>query len=136
MLDYTLAQIETSLSNLGELIRDYNLLSNSSLDKSCQDSKEIETVLIRLPIKPLVLMERNAGKSDWVIINPSQISSILNYIKDDFNLSNLKYLDINGKYSEIEPMFKRRLQQATLTLHILPYHMPSNILEDVLDRLI
>lgn len=92
-------------------------------------SKLIESILMGLPLPAFYFAEKSNG--NWIIVDGLQrITTIVDYIADEFTLKDLEELDeLNGKkYSELSRLEQRKLREHEITGHLLELNVKSDSL--------
>lgn len=141
MFDCNKAQIEVRNFTVVELITKYHdkLIDSNSIDENCLDSKVVESILIRLPIKPMVVIKGVVnGSYKFEILNNKEISSILNYIGGKFRLADLLYTDNFEFYSDLSNPLRRRILNTNLTFHMIDADVTEDdeLYKDLISRLL
>ncbi|GAM70804.1 hypothetical protein JCM19236_2748 [Vibrio sp. JCM 19236] len=89
--------------------------------KPARQSKLIESILMGLPLPAFYFAERNDG--DWIVVDGLQrITTIYNFMKDDFALNGLESIDdsYNGKFfSGLSRLDKRKIREYQITAHVI-----------------
>ncbi|HIF9148561.1 TPA: DUF262 domain-containing protein [Photobacterium damselae] len=89
--------------------------------KDDKKSKLIESILMGLPLPAFYFAEKEDG--DWIVVDGLQrITTIYDFMKDDFHLKNIEALDesYNGKYfSGLSRLDKRKIREYQITAHVI-----------------
>lgn len=100
-------------------------------------SRLIESVLIRLPIRPFLV---DATPVDyWVIaVGSSQLSTLDEFInKESFSLTGLEYLKgVEGlRFRDLEARYQRRLQETNVVVHTIDPGTPPAVKFNIIERI-
>ena len=101
-----------------------------------QKSRLIESILIRIPLPIFYIDSRNEDK--WVVIDGLQrLTSIFNFIDNDFKLNNLEYLkDLDGsRFKQLERKFQRRINEFQLLCNLVRPNTPPDIAFNIFQRI-
>ncbi|MDQ7062056.1 MAG: DUF262 domain-containing protein [Sulfurimonas sp.] len=104
--------------------------------KQKQKSRLIESILIKIPIPSFYIDARD--ESNWIVIDGLQrLSSIIRYIKDEYPLKDLEFLqELHGKrFSELDRTFQRRIEDFKLTLYLVRPNTPEEIALNIFTRI-
>ncbi len=101
-----------------------------------QQSRLIESVLMRIPLPVFYFAETQDGKT--IIVDGLQrITTFRRFIKDEFKLTHVA--DGNDalrgkKFSELDPKFKNRIRRTNLILYIIDEKAPARAKLDIFER--
>jgi len=101
-----------------------------------QKSRLIESILIKIPIPSFYIDARDEAK--WIVVDGLQrLSTIIKYIKDDFALKDLEFLQSieSKKFSELDRNFQRRIEDFKLTLYLIRPNTPEDIALNIFTRI-
>jgi hypothetical protein len=104
--------------------------------KSRQKSKLIESILIRIPLPTFYIDTRN--EDQWVVIDGLQrLTTIFDYMDDEFKLINLDYLKhLNGKkWKDIGRKYQRKIEKFSLLCNLVRPNTPSRIASNIFQRI-
>lgn len=104
--------------------------------KDKQKSRLIESILIKIPIPSFYIDARD--ESNWIVIDGLQrLSTIIRYIKDEYLLKDLEFLqELNGKkFSQLDRIFQRRIEDFKLTLYLIRPNTPEDIALNIFTRI-
>jgi len=95
----------------------------------------IESLMLRIPLPVFYVYEDE--DSVWHVIDGLQrMSTIHSFIKDEFSLSGLEYLNSNGKkFSELDQKYKNRISTTTLTINVIDSLTPPQVKFDIFRRI-
>lgn len=105
----------------------------------------IESILLGIPIPVLYFAENKKGEYH-VVDGMQRLTTIKQYLNNDFSLKNLEYLkECEGKFYKIQENIKdekilnrkyaRRIEQAQLNINIIESSSPSKVKYDIFKRL-
>lgn len=96
----------------------------------------IESLMLKIPI-PAFYFDENEEGLKTVIDGMQRLSTVYDFLKDNFELKGLQYLvDCNGlKYSELEKKYRMRIEDTQLAVNILDAKCPSMVKFDVFRRI-
>lgn len=96
----------------------------------------IESLMLKIPI-PAFYFDENEEGLKTVIDGMQRLSTVYDFLKDNFALKGLQYLvDCNGlKYSELEKKYRMRIEDTQLAVNILDAKCPSMVKFDVFRRI-
>jgi len=134
-----------SLRQLVDLIESGDIQLDSSFQRNfvwdrTRQSRLIESILLGLPLPSIYLSQFDDGTLA-VVDGLQRLTTIRRFIKDDFALSNLEYLDnCNGmKYSQLLEVLSalrvRRFGQTQIMCFVIDYRSPSKLKFDLFRRL-
>lgn len=104
--------------------------------KDKQKSRLIESILIKIPIPSFYIDARD--ESNWIVIDGLQrLSTIIRYIKDEYPLKDLEFLqELHGKkFSQLDRIFQRRIEDFKLTLYLIRPNTPEEIALNIFTRI-
>jgi len=104
--------------------------------KKKQKSRLIESILIKIPIPSFYIDARD--ESNWIVIDGLQrLSTIIRYIKDEYSLKDLEFLqELHGKkFSQLDRTFQRRIEDFKLTLYLIRPNTPEEIALNIFTRI-
>ncbi len=136
MLDPSQIYLDKRTLSIGELLsKDRNITYASKNDHTEFNSDVVESVLVRVPLRPLVVL--GSDDSVYTVVNTFQFNSIVNYYLNLYKLSNLKYLDerFNCTFEEMHIAFRRRILETNVEVITIPHYTPENIKADIIRRL-
>lgn len=99
-------------------------------------SRLIESLLLRIPLPVFYVA---ADENDrWSVVDGIQrLTTIYDFAKDVFPLSNLEYLTkLNGhKFSELPRSFQRRIEETSLVMHLIQDGTPEEVMINIFKRI-
>ena len=106
--------------------------------KLARQSKLIESILMGLPLPAFYFAERRGG--DWIVVDGLQrITTVYNFMRDDFCLNGLESLDnsYNGKFfSGLSRLDKRKIREFQITAHLIDYESDKdNLIVELFHRI-
>lgn len=130
--DAILSERTYSLGEIIENTNDENLLVTATPEN---DSDVVEGTIIRIPLKPLVLLG-NRG-NNLIIANSQQIIALKKYINNQYRLSDLKYLDNSYcvLFKDLHPGIRRRILETTVQTYCVSLNASPEIQQDIIKRL-
>jgi hypothetical protein len=130
-----------SLKYVTELMREKQIILNPDFQRNKvwterkRKSLLIESLMLRIPIPAFYFYENEDAK--FIVIDGLQrLSTIREFINDEFRLFGLEYLeDCDGKtFSELEIKYQQRIYRTQLAVNILDARSPSNVMFDIFRR--
>jgi hypothetical protein len=100
-----------------------------------QKSLLIESLLINIPIPAFYIDARTANK--WNVIDGLQrLSTIMNFVNDEFSLTETEYLQLQGKkFSTLERKYQRRIEDYELAFNLVKPSTPEEIAFNIFTRI-
>lgn len=100
-----------------------------------QQSKLIESALMRIPLPVFYLAEREDGKI-VVVDGLQRLTTFRRFLKDEFALRKLAYAShLNGrKFSDLQPKLQNRIEDTNLVLYLIDQKVPETAKLDIFDR--
>jgi Protein of unknown function DUF262 len=101
-----------------------------------QQSRLIESVLMRIPLPVFYFAETKDGKT-IVVDGLQRITTFCRFINDEFKLTHVAdgNSSLRGKtFSELEPKFKNRINRTNLILYIIDEKAPERAKLDIFER--
>lgn len=99
-------------------------------------SRLIESLLLRIPLPVFYVA---ADENDrWSVVDGIQrLTTIYDFAKDVFPLSNLEYLaKLNGhKFSDLPRSFQRRIEETSLVMHLIQDGTPEEVMINIFKRI-
>lgn len=110
----------------GEIERPYDFVLGR------ESSLIVESLLIRMPLMPIVLDWRD-NRNVRVVINSKGLFTIFDYLDNVFCLENLDYLErLNGAFfSEIDCYLQRGIEETYVNCYIINPGVPDEVLENI-----
>ena len=101
-----------------------------------QQSQFIESLLLRIPI-PAFYAAADENHSWSVVDGVQRLSSVFNYVTDEFPLNRLEYfIRFNGKrYNDLPRPIQRRIDETQLVLHIVETGTPEDVRLNIWQRI-
>lgn len=99
-------------------------------------SRLIESLLLRIPIPVFYVAADPEDK--WQVVDGIQrISTIHAYVKDQFRLRGLQYLDryLGAKYSSLPRSMQRRINETQLVVNVIDPGTPEEVMFNVFHRI-
>lgn len=102
--------------------------------KEAQQSKLIESVILRIPLPVLYLAEDDQGK--MVVVDGLQrLSTFRRFLDDELVLRQLDRTDLNGKrFSDLSSKLQNRVEDCDLILYTIDSKVPIQAKLDIFDR--
>ena len=102
--------------------------------KEAQQSKLIESVILRIPLPVLYLAEDDQGK--MVVVDGLQrLSTFRRFLDDELVLRQLDRTDLNGKrFSDLSSKLQNRVEDCDLILYTIDSKVPVQAKLDIFDR--
>lgn len=101
-----------------------------------QQSRLIESVLMRIPLPVFYFAETKEGKT--IIVDGLQrITTFCRFINDEFKLSHVAKGNTSladKKFSDLDPKFKNRISRTNLILYIIDEKAPERAKLDIFER--
>ncbi len=101
-----------------------------------QQSRLIESVLMRIPLPVFYFAETKNGKT--IIVDGLQrITTFHRFINDEFKLTHVaegNYALTGKKFSELDPKLKNRIKRTNLTLYVIDEKAPDRAKLDIFER--
>lgn len=101
-----------------------------------QQSRLIESVLMRIPLPVFYFAETKDGKT--IIVDGLQrITTFCRFINDEFKLTHVAEGNISlkgKKFSDLDPKFKNRINRTNLILYIIDEKAPERAKLDIFER--
>ena len=131
---FTVQQLVLRITN-GEILWDTDVQSFSAWRLKHQ-SWLIESLLLRIPL-PVFYVAADESNSWSVIDGVQRLSTINNFVRDEFPLKQLEYfVQLNGKrYSTLPRRIQRRIDETQLVVHIVEVGTPVHVRLDILRRI-
>ncbi|MDH1145886.1 DUF262 domain-containing protein [Pseudomonas mosselii] len=99
-------------------------------------SQLIESLLLKIPLPVFYVA---ADQSDhWAVVDGLQrITTIVDFLKNDFALSGLEYLSTleNCLYSDLDRAMKRRIEETELVINIIQPGTPDEVMMNIFKRI-
>lgn len=99
-------------------------------------SQLIESLLLRIPL-PVFYVAANQ-KDDWAVVDGLQrLTTIYDYMKGEFGLSGLEYLEaLDGKkFSELDRPMQRRIEETELVINVIQPGTPEEVMINIFKRI-
>lgn len=99
-------------------------------------SQLVESLLLRIPIPVFYVAADN--NDDWAVVDGVQrISTIYDYVKDQFVLTRLEYLDyLNGcLHSNLPRAMQRRIEETQLVINVIQPGTPDEVMYNIFHRI-
>ena len=105
-----------------------------SIWKDDQQSKLIESVMMRLPLPVFYLAEDEHGRK--IVVDGLQRLSVLRrFIANDLQLDLPQCAKFHNKrFDDLNPKFQNRIEDCNLILHVIDYKVPERVRLNILDR--
>lgn len=146
-LDVDIIQQPLALRNIfdrlmnKEIVLDPDFQRNGNLWSTKQQSRLIESLLIRIPL-PAFYFDSSKNE-DWTVVDGLQrLTALYNFVVRDsddpkkLKLEGLEYLDLNGKYYEELPRtMQRRLQEQNIFAYIIRPGTPDKVKTSIFERI-
>jgi hypothetical protein len=131
--DFTVSTVNTYINEKHIIIPEFQ---RGYVWNRSQASRLIESLIIQCPI-PVVFLSQNSDESLSVIDGNQRLSSINLFLADKFPLSGLTaYPELDGfTFSELDPRFKRHIQNRTIRCIVILKDTHPQIKFDVFERL-
>ena len=99
-----------------------------------QQSKLIESIIMRIPLPVFYLAEDSEGR--MVVVDGLQrLSTIKNFVDSRLELRLRNQSELNEKtFRELSPKLQNRIEDCSLTLHIIDAGVPERALLDIFER--
>jgi hypothetical protein len=101
-----------------------------------QQSRLIESVLMRIPLPVFYFAETKDGKT--IIVDGLQrITTFHRFMNDEFKLSHVadgNHTLFGNKFSELDPKFKNRIRRTNLILYVIDEKAPNRAKLDIFER--
>ena len=99
-----------------------------------QQSKLIESVIMRIPLPVLYLAEDRKGR--MVVVDGLQrLTTFVRFLNDDLKLKLPEREDLNNKrFSELSPKVQNRIEDCNLILYVIDFKVPDRVRLDIFDR--
>ncbi|MDE0043808.1 MAG: DUF262 domain-containing protein [Candidatus Poribacteria bacterium] len=101
-----------------------------------RQSRLIESLLLRIPI-PVFYVAADEN-DNWLVVDGVQrISTIYNYVTDQFPLRQLEYLDKfdQKRYSELPRSMQRRIDETQLVVNVIDPRTPEDVMFNIFHRI-
>ena len=101
-----------------------------------RQSRLIESLLLRIPI-PVFYVAADEN-DNWLVVDGVQrISTIYNYVTDQFPLRQLEYLDKfdQKRYSELPRPMQRRIDETQLVVNVIDPRTPEDVMFNIFHRI-
>lgn len=96
----------------------------------------IESLMLRIPIPAFYFYENDTSR--FIVIDGQQrLSTIREFINDEYKLTGLEYLNKQcggKKFSELDTKYQQRIFRTQLAVNILDARSPSNVIFDIFRR--
>ena len=104
--------------------------------KAERQSRLIESLLLRIPI-PVFYVAADENENWLVVDGVQRMSTIYNYVTDQFPLSQLEYLDKfdRKRYSELPRQMQRRIGESELVVNIIDPRTPEDVMFNIFHRI-
>ncbi len=100
-----------------------------------QKSLLIESILINIPIPAFYIDARLAGKMN-VIDGLQRLSTIMDFIDDEFSLVDTEYLKLRGKrFTTLDRKYQRRIEDYELTFNMVRSSTPPEVAFNIFSRI-
>lgn len=101
-----------------------------------RQSRLIESLLLRIPI-PVFYVAADENENWLVVDGVQRISTIYNYVTDQFPLSQLEYLNkFDGKkHSELPRPMQRRIGESELVVNVIDQGTPGDVMFNIFRRI-
>lgn len=131
--DFTVSTVNTYINEGHIIIPEFQ---RGYVWNRSQASRLIESLIIQCPI-PVVFLSQNSDESLSVIDGNQRLSSINLFLADKFPLQGLTaYPELDGfSFSELDPRFKRHIQNRTIRCIVILKDTHPQIKFDVFERL-
>ncbi|RXZ82397.1 DUF262 domain-containing protein [Paenibacillaceae bacterium] len=131
-----------SLKYLTDLMKEKQIILNPGFQRNKvwnekkRKSLLIESLMLRIPIPAFYFYENEDSK--FIVIDGLQrLSTIAEFIRGDFRLFGLEYLEEycgGKKFSELDIKYQQRIYRTQLAVNILDARSPSNVVFDIFRR--
>ena len=146
-LDVDIIQQPLALRNIfdrlenNEIVLDPDFQRNGNLWSIKQQSRLIESLLIRIPL-PAFYFDSSKNE-DWTVVDGLQrLTALYNFVVRNLNdpqklkLEGMEYLDLNGKfYEELPRTMQRRLQEQNIFAYIIRPGTPDKVKTSIFERI-
>lgn len=134
--DYPISYLVDLYKDEDETIFAPGYQRNELLWKLRDKSRFIESLILDYPIPLIFLADTSDGKLE-IIDGLQRISTLSQFLSDDFELSELKKLDkLNGcSFEDLPSGEKRRLKAKSLRIIVLKKSTPNDVRKELFDRL-
>ena len=104
--------------------------------KEERQSRLIESLLLRIPI-PVFYVAADENENWLVVDGVQRMSTIHNYVTDQFPLSRLEYLEKfdRKRYSELPRPMQRRIGESELVVNIIDPRTPDDVMFNIFRRI-
>lgn len=101
-----------------------------------RQSRLIESLLLRIPI-PVFYVAADENENWLVVDGVQRISTIFNYVTDEFPLSQLEYLNKfdRKKHSELPRPMQRRIGESELVVNVIDQGTPEDVMFNIFRRI-
>ncbi len=101
-----------------------------------QKSRLIESLLLRIPL-PAFYVAADASDNWNVVDGIQRISTIYDYVRGEFALSNLEYLlNLTGKkFNDLSRPMQRRIGETSLVINIIKPGTPEEVMFNIFSRI-
>lgn len=125
-----------SLINSGEIDLSPDFQRHFVWKEIWKKSSLIESIMLRIPLPVFYFSQDNDGLFQ-VVDGLQRLTVIRDFLMDKFPLKHLEYL-INCEskyYSQLDPKYKRRIEQAMLSINIIDPQTPSSVKFEIFKRI-
>lgn len=104
--------------------------------KAKQQSRLIESVLLGIPL-PMFYLNQDDQLKMQVVDGLQRLTTIRNFAKNDFSLTDLEYLNelTDKRYEELSPVQKRRFRNTQIQSHVIDPETPFDLKFDIFRRI-
>lgn len=131
---YSLLHVKRLVLERGEFMIDPEF-QRRDVWNSKQRSELVESILMGIPLPIVYLFETKDG-SKQVVDGRQRISTIVNFLQDEFPLKDLKILpEYNGKkFSDLPPFMQGVFEDFQLFCYVIQPPTPERVKYDIFDR--
>jgi hypothetical protein len=131
---YSLFEIKRMVEDTRELQLDPDF-QRLKVWKPDQRRELIESILMGIPI-PVVYVFENENGIKQIVDGKQRISTVIDFINDQFVLANLKMLpSFNGKkFTELDPIYKSKVERYQILFYVIEPPTPERVKYDIFDR--
>jgi len=139
MLDQTKINIGVYLFSVFQLLnKKPNLITEDKIFSIEKQISFIESLLIRIPVNDIFIYSSNKKFNEYKVIDGSKrLNAVFSFIKDEFKLVDLEYLEDynNMTFSELPPFLRRRIEEITFTVYMIMPGSPEEIVNNIIKRI-